>query len=425
MKTGICRISAAAILGTALLGPAVAQAQTQITYMDLGPERIAFNEEIVRQFEAANPDIKVNYIWQANEPYKTGIKVMLDSNSPPDVFFNWAGTTVFDFVDAGVVRDLSESETRGDGWTRDMPMSITDQFRNPEGLWGIPTRIYTKAFWKNDSFFADNGLEAPETFDELLGLCSKVREIDPQMTPIAFGASESWTINHYLTVLFQRHVDPARIAADHRLQGDAEALYTDPGYLEALKDFQEMVDADCFNAGINSVTPEVSRAMFASDLAAMTFCGSWCPPQFDEQGFEGRYSPFHFPAIEGAGGVQDGILVGASGYQISAASKYPEESMRFLSFMNEPEQQALMVEMVGQLPANGSMVPEDLLGAANTRLLQMIAESSVSSPPLNTVMETTVSDVTLKSGQDLVNGTITPEDFMQRVRDAAVKAARP
>ena len=404
------------------LAPAGASAETTITFMDLGPERIEFNEEVIRRFEEANPDIKVDYRWQANEPYKTGIKVMMESNSPPDVLFNWAGSNSNDFVDAGVVADLSQSFERGDAWTTDMPTGVVNQYNYKGGLYGVPSQVYTKTMFKNDAFFEENGLEVPATMDELIGMCAKVREIDPQMTPIAFGASESWTINHYLTILFQRHVDLDTAMADYLLDKPADELFTDPGYEAALNDFKRMIDADCFNAGINSVTPEVSRTMFASGLAATTFCGSGCPPQFDDQGAEGTYSPFPFPAVAGGKGDQTGALVGVQGYQVASKSQHPDEAIEFLSFLVSPDNNAMLAEMVGQLPANASRLKDGALSEPSTLMLDGIAAANVSVPPLNTIVETSVSDVILKSGQDLVAGTIEPAEFMERVREQAREA---
>ena len=276
--------------------------------------------------------------------------------------------------------------------------------------------------WKNDAFFEEHGLAVPETIDETIALCGQIREIDPLMTPIAFGASESWTINHYLTILFQRHVPLETAMADYQLTAEDDALWTDPGYEAALADFVRLMDADCFNDGINSVDPNVSRTMFATELAAMTFCGSWCPPIFDEQGFEGRYSAFPFPAVEGGRGDQDGALVGTQGFQVAEASQNKEAAVKLMSWLMSPEMQALQARTAGQLPANASALEDGDMPPVSVDLLQRVSEVPVSVPPLDTIVETSVSDVILKSGQDLAAGTITPAEFMERVRAQALDA---
>lgn len=50
-----------------------------------------FNEKVIADFEAANPDIDIVYSPYPNEAYKTNLQVAIGSDAPPDIFFNWAG----------------------------------------------------------------------------------------------------------------------------------------------------------------------------------------------------------------------------------------------------------------------------------------------------------------------------------------------
>ena len=210
--------------------------------------------------------------------------------------------------------------------------------------------------------------------------------------------------------------------ADFLLTAEADVLWTDPGYEAALTDFVRLMDGGCFNDGINSVDPNVSRTMFAQELAAMTFCGSWCPPIFDEQGFAGKYSAFPFPAVEGGRGDQAGGLVGTQGFQVAEASQDREAAIELMSWLLSPEMQALQARTAGQLPANASALSDGDLPEVSVDLLNRVAQLPVSVPPLNTIVETSVSDVILKSGQDLAAGTVTPAEFMEHVRAQAVTA---
>ena len=420
----LLKLAAAAALFVGVSGPAsTAMADTKITFIDISTELQDYWKALIERFEAANPGIDVEYRWLANEPYKTGIKVMTESNSPPDIFYIWAGSWANDMVDKAAALDLSDSLAAGGAWAEDMPEGLLRQFSYLDGVWGASVHMYAKFMWKNDAFFAEHGLTAPTTIEELKDFCGVVREIDERMIPISFGASESWTINHYLTILFQRHV-PAEIRErDFAMRGAPEDLFTHPGYENALKDLMDLKAADCFNDGVISVTPETSRIMFSAGLAATTFCGTWCITQFDNQGFEGRYSPFPFPAAMGAQGAQDGVMVGTSGYQISSKTQHPEAAIAFLSYMLSPENQALMARETGLIPAKSSALQEGDLPAPTIAVLELVDVAPVADPALNTVLETSVSDVVLKSGQDLFVETITPAEFMQRVRDQAVRAA--
>ncbi|GAL31326.1 putative ABC transporter periplasmic solute-binding protein [Vibrio variabilis] len=63
--------------------------------------------EIVKRFEAENPDITVKYNLYDKEAYKTTIRNWLVT-SPPDVVFWYAGNRMKTFVDRGLLEDVSD-----------------------------------------------------------------------------------------------------------------------------------------------------------------------------------------------------------------------------------------------------------------------------------------------------------------------------
>ena len=67
-------------------------------------------EAAIAAFEAANPDIKIEWEAFENQSYKTKIKTaMADPDTLPDIFFTWAGAFLGDFVDQGNVYCLDET----------------------------------------------------------------------------------------------------------------------------------------------------------------------------------------------------------------------------------------------------------------------------------------------------------------------------
>ena len=59
----------------------------QITYMEWGdPAELDVWKAIVADFEAANPNIKVNVEVSDWDTYWTKLKTLLAANTPPDVF---------------------------------------------------------------------------------------------------------------------------------------------------------------------------------------------------------------------------------------------------------------------------------------------------------------------------------------------------
>src|SRR5512135_719026 len=67
--------------------PAAGGAPVQITYMEWGdPAELDVWKAIVADFEAANPNIKVDVQVSDWESYWTKLKTLLAANTPPDVF---------------------------------------------------------------------------------------------------------------------------------------------------------------------------------------------------------------------------------------------------------------------------------------------------------------------------------------------------
>ncbi|MBR7040503.1 MAG: extracellular solute-binding protein [Clostridia bacterium] len=67
-------------------------------------------EAAIAAFEAAHPDIKIEWEAFENQSYKTKIKTaMADPSTLPDIFFTWAGAFLGDFVDQGNVYCLDEA----------------------------------------------------------------------------------------------------------------------------------------------------------------------------------------------------------------------------------------------------------------------------------------------------------------------------
>ena len=117
-------------------------------------------------------------------------------------------------------------------------------------------------------------------------------------------------------------------------------------------------------------------------------------------------------------------LVGVQGYQVAANSQVKEEALMFLDFLLSPDTQATMARMAGQLPANANGLKEGDLPDVSLNLLDLVSETPSAVPPSNTILETSVADTKLKSGQDFVATTIDEHDFMVRMRNAALKAKR-
>ena len=408
-------------LGGALLA-CDGRAQT-VTWWNQGDASVAvFSEEVSESFARDNPGLSAASQLYPNEAYKTVVQVALGAGNEPDAFFNWGGEGTFRFARANRLRDLTEAAAR-----IGVPKPLLAPY-SPDGAraYGFPLTQHTVAFLYNEAVFDRFGLTPPQTLDELAGVCRAVRAADPDLIPISFGAKEPWTIVHYLTMLFHRHVPAEVRRADDALRADADALYAHPGYVEGLRALRGLQDAGCFNRGINSVAPEEARAFFAMGIAAMTFCGTWCLDPIDQDGLAGRYSLFPMPAAPGGAGDQDAVFVVPEGFNVSVRSDAPEAAEALLAHLFSADVQAKMVRDLGRIPVNADALAQVETSAVFAEAVRLTANAPSTVMSADMSMDFAVGRELGTQAQNFVNRRATAEAVMADVRATArrMKARR-
>ena len=394
---------------------ALAQEPVEIRLMwNTDAVQTRFWERLIADFEQKNPDIRIRKDFYSNETYKTAFKIVATSENPADIMFNWAGSRPNILADDGLLYDMSKLDINLDN----ISPALLEPFNHKGVQIGIPNTIYNKAFWKNDDLFAEAGLTEPETFDELLSSCKVIREKLPGITPIALGASESWTINHYLSQFVFMEVPEEQLLLDVALEGDTPN-YTHPGYKKALTHMTAMQDAGCFNEGINSLSPEAARAMFSAEISAMTYCGNWCIPEFISGGLQ-NFSAFPMPPVDPEKADDNPLFVGTQGYTVHARTKYPEQVTRFINYMLDGPAQAEFAYHYGELPVNITGIDPEKMDKPTTSILEMVQQANRLSAPMDTLMDPRTDRQFLNLGQELINKTVTEAEFMEQIQKQVV-----
>ncbi|MCC7319518.1 MAG: extracellular solute-binding protein [Rubellimicrobium sp.] len=424
MKTSTIKagLAGALLAGAAIPTFAVAQDQITLRMWTLSGTNVEeFYAAAEESFHATYPNVDIVVEVQQNDAYKTGLQVALVGSDGPDVFFNWSGEDSARLIRDGLaldVTDLANAEgqfgtTLSDGWL--------GAFASDGRLYGAPTNAVTKYFYYNRSFFAENSLTPPATFDGLLQLCRDIRAIDPAIVPLPLGNSERWKMNHYITLLNERVMGVDALRADYALSAPADQLFTDPGYVTAWDKVLELQEAGCFQDAPNATSPEVSRSMFTSEVSPMIFCGSWCANIFDGEDFT-DYAMFRFPPVEGGASDGNSNMVVPEGLQVWAHTEHPAEAVAWISHLVSPEVAAMQAEMLGALPSNAAMLDQ----AEATEQFKWIAADTASlAVQFNVIdveVEASVANAYLDAGTEILNGTMTPEQAMESIRAAAIAA---
>jgi raffinose/stachyose/melibiose transport system substrate-binding protein len=395
-------------------------AQTPVDFWFLGDEVTnPYVESVVEDFNRENPDINVVLRIYPNEAYKTQIQVGLASNDPPDVLFNWAGEDTNRFVRDNQVEDLT-SYAQSSGWGNELPEGAIEAFTYEGGVYGAPYSQESKYVYYNKAVFEQESLTTPTSFDELLQLCTTLKERG--YTPMSFGNSERWQGVHYLSIFNQKVVGEDQIAEDYALTSSEDDLFTDPGYAEAFQKLVDMKDAGCFTEAANATSPEVSWAQFYTEQVAMTYEGTWGIGIFNQNGFQGKYDFFRMPPIEGGQGNQNYVLGAPIGLEISAKSDSKDAASTFVEYFVSQPIQARLVEMAGRIPVHPDSVDSEIASPEVVKVVEDLATAEGTVLWLDVQLESSISEAYLNVIQEVLAGSKTPQQAAEEVRAAALVA---
>ena len=172
-------------------------------------------------------------------------------------------------------------------------------------------------FWYRKSFFKDNGLSEPQTWDELITLLDKIKTIPGIKAPIVSPTSEGWPLTD-VTEHFLATYGGAQLIADLT---DNKIKWTD----DKVKDIFANKLVPLLEAGYfgEPVDWPVSNDLWWDNEYAMQFMGSWVLGMVDDPADLGIFT------LPGA----EAVVIGTAYWSVPAYTKYPEEAKMLVEFV--------------------------------------------------------------------------------------------
>lgn len=292
------------------------------------------------------PNIEFDLQQLQNDPFKTKLRTALGSENPPDVWHSWGGGVLAEYVNEGVVLEITEALNQ-DGWKDRFAPGLLDLMKVGDGYYGVPIVANTVVFWYNENLLGD--ISAPGTWDELIQLVKDIRA--DGLVPITLANQTKWPGAFYLNYLVLR----IKGADFLDLVVAGEASFDDPGVVQAGEMMQELVDAGAFPEGFQGLDIDTggSRKLLYGEQAAMELMGTWLPGTIESEvpGFSENLGFFEFPVVEGGEGDPSSVLGGVSpAYAISKATDHPDVAIDFLRSITDDTARDLVAES-GRLSA--------------------------------------------------------------------------
>ena len=120
-----------------------------------------------------------------------------------------------------------------------VPAFFAEGSQYEDGLtYTMPFLKSTEALFYNKTFFTDNNLKVPTTWEEMWATCAKIKEIDPQATPLGYD-SES---NLFITLAEAYGYDYTKAEGEY-------FYFNNEGMRGLMKEFKQYFDKGYFTTG--------------------------------------------------------------------------------------------------------------------------------------------------------------------------------
>jgi raffinose/stachyose/melibiose transport system substrate-binding protein len=331
---------------------------------------------IIKQFEAAHPNVTIHNVPMQNELFKTKVTPALRGNSPPDIFQQWGSGQQATQVKTGKLGDISGDVS---SWISSLGTPATEW--QTDGKWyGVPYDLHVVGFWYRKDLFAKAGITSPPTtIPELESDDAKLRAAG--ITPITVGSKDGWPDAFWWEYFAVRECSKATIQS-----AMSSVSLSDPCFTKASADLNSFVKTNPFETGFLGVpaqsVPNSSVGLLANGKAAMELQGDWDPGAgaglTSDKALFSKLGWFPFPAVPGGQGDPKAVLGGGDGYSCTTAASEPA-CATFLQYLTTPEVQKLIIGAGTGLPANPAAasaltVPAEKDAAAANSAAPYIAE---------------------------------------------------
>lgn len=335
----------AAAMVVALGFGGAAKAQTvEIEYWQYTFEtRVRAMDDLIKQFEAANPGIKVKHVHFPYNDYRTKVSAAMAAGQAPDVvqlFYGWLD----DFYAAKILQPVPAAAFPTAKVDAEFFPMIQEMKRNGV-YYALPTAVRSLSVFYNTRLMKEAGLDPakpPTTLDGLLDAAKKMTKVDGSgnITQVGIGAGMEFQDQHWWREVLVRQFGGQPYSADGK-----QVAYNSPAGLKALTWYVDLFRKEKVTARGFMDEPQ---AAFRAQRAGLMVDGNFRIGALERtRGLEWIVTPLpsHNGIRSNYGSYWvNGITSSSKGAKLDAATK-------FLAFVTTPAAMQLWLDITGELPA--------------------------------------------------------------------------
>lgn len=308
--------------------------------------RVSAMEQLIENFQAANPDITVTMTHFPYADYRTKVAAAVPAGEGPDVvqlFYGWLN----DYVAADLIQPLP-----ADGF----PASEIDAnffpmvqaMKDGDNYWALPTAVRSLALFYNERLLEEAGVEPPTTIDEMVEAARAMTKFDGagNVTQVGITAGMTAQDHHWFREVLVRQMGGEPYLDDYKTVN-----YNSDAGVKALEFYVGMSESDEPISSFGFM--DEPQAAFKAGRAGMHIDGSFRIGSLNKtRGL--KWGVTELPA------TSDGKQSNYSSYWVNAITTKAEgekydAAVKFMQYITSDEAMQIWLDVVGELPAKPSV----------------------------------------------------------------------
>jgi multiple sugar transport system substrate-binding protein len=363
-------------------------------------------QEIVAVFEAENPDVEVVIELTPWSQYWINLDAAIVAGTGPDVF--WMNSFLPRYALAGVIQPLDDLIAR-DGFDLSLYVEKIVDFGNWDGIqYTLPKGVDTVQVVYNRTIFEEHGVETPQagwTWDDMRDIAADLRD--------AMEAADSGEF----PIVMELNAQPSFINFIYQSGGfvlsedGLSAGFDQPGTLAAYESMVALIE-DGLMPSAAVLSDTTATELFASELGAILFVGSWNLPVINDVSFAANVGTVAMPARE-QGNMS---VLGGLGFAMNSNADDQEAAWRLIQFLAGDVSNRMQAEAGIDVPALLSAQHYYHLEFIDTSVIFEATTTGFSFPTSPSLAEwfSTMNEISMQ----IFAGEFTPEEGTGMIQDA-------
>jgi raffinose/stachyose/melibiose transport system substrate-binding protein len=346
---------AALALAGSMLAGCSADGRETIRFAFSKREALEFMNGLVSEYNDSQDRVRV-------EMDTSGIDVVSASfvrGNPPDIMLANYNYEVARYVQRCALTDLADTEAAAR--SREDLQPLMAQYGSCEGrVSALPYSVMAASVIYNRQIFEDNGLEVPQTWDELLEVCDALEAAG--VTPFYGTFKDDWSVGQgwydyaiggsldVIDFFDQLAAEGTDVGADSAVSFQKD--FAEP--MERMLQLTQYTNDDAATRGYGD-----GNLAFANGEAAMYLQGPWAFAEIAKTSEDLDLGTFPLPMTDDPDDLAVRVNMDLAG-MIPVESRHPDEARDFLEFLFQPENiEAYNASQLGFTPTQDAPPPDD------------------------------------------------------------------